>query len=206
MRSNRWSGPGYGRLLLVGLGLSALLVHGRELDIRARPAGDETYSVNFCARPSPDSVLGVPPHAFVGLGQRTAPGQRGFVAVGTVPGIQPKALVGFSKLIEPVPTTLDDEGYASVLQNCFSVIAGHSEFEHARRLAQAALARMSTAAPAGQVGVAYGLPAEESAKLFARVARLFTGRGMKLPPRRESEPPLAYMRRVIDQNNSVREP
>jgi hypothetical protein len=170
----------------------------RELDLR-KVAGDE-HAVVLCARPSPDSAAAVPAHAFVAFSYKTGAGDREYLAVGTVSGVQPKALLGFSTVFSPIPARLSEPDYAALKQRCLSLLVDRADFQRSVRLARRSLEAMASAVPAQPVAVAYQLPAEECVKLFVSVAGAFGERGVKVPERREGELPLSYLRRLIDQN------
>jgi hypothetical protein len=188
-------------LALVCLGLAgagSVCAQQRELDLR-KVAGEE-HVVAFCGRPSPDSAAAVPAHAFLAFSHKTGAGDREYLAVGTVSGVQPKALLGFSTAIAPVPARLSEPNYAALQQRCLSLLVDRADYQRSMRLARRSLEAMASSAPAQPVAVAYGLPAEECVKLFVNVANGFAERGVKVPERRDAELPLSYLRRLIDQN------
>src|SRR5690242_18703398 len=91
---------------------------GAAFDATEIPKDAIAYRLSFCARPFPDSALGIPPHAFVALNTVDPAQKRVFHAVGTVKGVQPRALLGHAALLSPVPETLSTPAYASLMQNC----------------------------------------------------------------------------------------
>ena len=163
-------------------------------------------TLSFCARPSPDSGLAIPSHAFVSWSQVPAAGKRGYKAVGTVSGLQPKALVGFSRSITPVPMELTQGDYVSLVERCLNLLVSKTDYQRALKLGQSSLAQIASTIPSQSVSAVYSLPPEDCLTMFVEVMKLFGNKGIALPPRRPSEMPLAYMRRLVEQNATARGP
>ncbi len=191
-------------LILVLLGSVASAAPLKEADLRKAADSDGVVrSLTFCARPSPDSGLSIPPYAAVGWGQRIASSKYLYQAIGAVPGIQPKALLGFSRAITPIPADLSQDEYAAIMDRCFTLIVSKADFQRALRLGNAALAQIAVTMSTQPVSAAYGLTPEQCVKLVVDIMKMFDARSVRPPPRGGSEPPLAYLRRTIEQNSNT---
>src|SRR5262245_21343094 len=103
----------YALMLLVIASARAAPVDPKEV-----PKDAVAYRVSVCARPFPDSGLGIPAHAFLALNTVDPAQKRVFHAIGAVKGTQPRALVGHASMLTPVPDALSTNDYASLIQNC----------------------------------------------------------------------------------------
>jgi hypothetical protein len=168
------------------------------------PKDQVAYRLSFCARPFPDSALGIPPHAFVALNTVDPAQKRVFHAFGTVKGIQPHALLGHGALLSPVPETLSTPAYVSLMQNCLVVPVTKAEYQSAERLVSTQIQRMALTVPKVDVYGVYGLAQDDCADLVVKLMKALPKKGLVVPKQFGSEPAIAYLRRLIDQN--VRKP
>ena len=188
-------------LLLVACLLTGLVYsQARELDLRKRADPDGTYSLSFCARPFPDSALSVPPHAFVAFSHLSATGKRFVRAIGTATLASSNTLLAFSTKISPIPAELEEQAQAMLTERCLTLMVNRAEYQHIMRLAETSSTGEASATSVQPISANYGLSAEGCVELFVRVITPFRDRTVALTPRGHSEPPLAYLRRVIDQN------
>ena len=178
----------------------ASVARAAAVDPKEIPKDAVAYRVSFCARPFPDSGLGIPPHAFVVFNTVDPAQKRVFHAIGSVKGAQPHALVGHGAMLSPVPDALNTNDYASLMQNCLLVPVSRPEYQATERLALAQLSQMSLSVPKTDVYGIYGLTPDDSAALILKVLRNLPKKGVLVPDRFPSEPALAYVRRLIDQN------
>jgi len=176
----------------------------RELDLRKTADPEGVYSLNFCARPFPDSGLSIPPHAYIAWSQLFPTGKRSYKAVGTVTGVQPRALLGFATSVNPVPPEISQPIYTSLSERCLTLIVSKADYQRTMRLGQASLAQIDSAMPTQPVSAVYSLPPDECVNMFSAVMKSFADRGIGLPKRGGNEPPLAYLRRLVEINNSDR--
>jgi hypothetical protein len=158
------------------------------------------YSLSFCARPFPDSALAVPPHAFVAFSHASATGKRFVQAIGTATLAPSNTLLGFSTKISPIPAELEEQAQAMLTERCLTLMLNRAEYQHIMHLAGISSTAKASETSVQPVSANYGLSAEGCVELFVRVITPFRNRNVALTPRSDSEPPLAYLRRVIDQN------
>jgi hypothetical protein len=173
---------------------------GAAFDATEIPKDAIAYRLSFCARPFPDSALGIPPHAFVALNSVDPAQKRVFHAVGTVKGVQPRALLGHAALLSPVPETLSTPAYASLMQNCLIVPLTKPEYQSAERYVAAQLAQMALTVPKADVYGIYGLAPDNCSELFVKMLKSLPKKGLIVPNPFPSEPAIGYLRRLIDQN------
>jgi hypothetical protein len=173
---------------------------GAAFDPNEIPKDAMAYRVSFCARPFPDSALGIPPHAFLALNTVDPAQKRVFHAVGTVKGVQPRALLGHAAMLNPVPVALSTPDYAALMQNCLIVPLTRAEYQAAERIASAQVAQMSLTIPKLDVYGVYGLTPEDCADLFVKVLKSLSKKSLIVPNPFPSEPSIGYLRRLIDQN------
>ena len=183
---------------LLCLPLAAAAAAG--FDPREIPTDGIAYRVSFCARAFPDSALGVPPHAFLALNTVDPAQKRVFHAVGTVKGVQPRALLGSSAMLTPVPVTLNSSDYSALMQNCLVVPVSRAEYQAAERLVNAQVGQMALTIPKTDIYGVYGLTPEDCSGLFVKVLKSLPKKGLVVPPQFPSEPPIGYLRRLVDQN------
>lgn len=170
------------------------------VDPKEIPKDAVAYRLSFCARPFPDSGLGIPPHAFVVFNTVDPAQKRVFHAIGAVKGTQPHALVGHGSMLSPVPDALSTNDYASLMQNCLLLPVSRAEYQAAERVALGQLNQMSLSVPKTDVYGIYGLTQDDSAALVVKVLHSLPKKRVLVPDRFPSEPGLAYVRRLIDQN------
>ena len=89
-----------------------------------------------------------------------------------------------------------------LMERCLILMLDRTEYQHIMRLAVPSPAAKASTSSVEPVSANYGLSAEGCVELFVRVITPFRNRSVALTPRGESEPPLAYLRRVIDQNTT----
>jgi hypothetical protein len=164
------------------------------------PKDAMAYRVSFCARPFPDSALGIPPHAFLALNTVDPQQKRVFHAVGTVKGVQPRALLGHTAVLNPVPVAISTPDYAALMQKCLIVPLTRAEYQAAERIVSTQVAQMSLTIPKLDVYGVYGLTPEDCAELFVKVLKSLSKKSLIVPNPFPSEPSLGYLRRLIDQN------
>lgn len=184
-------------LLLLDIALPA---HAEVADPLEIPRDGTVYRLGFCARPSPDSAAGVPAHAFVALASVQPSEKRTYQAVGAVAGSQPHGLIGFSAVLNPMPSPLKSLDFGLLISHCLVVEVKRQEFMAARQATEAKLVALSTVVPKADVWGAYGLSAEEVVGLFVQILSPLRVKGLLVPQRVERELPFAYLRRLIDQN------
>lgn len=170
------------------------------VDPREVPKDQVAYRLSFCARPFPDSGLGIPTHAFLALNTVDPAEKRVFHAFGTVKGVQPRGLLGHGVLLSPVPAALSTADYVSLMQNCLVVPVSRVEYLAAERVVTGQANAMALSVPKADVYGVYGLAPEDCAALFVRVLKSLPKKGVIVPPQFASEPPIGYLRRLIDQN------
>jgi hypothetical protein len=164
------------------------------------PKDQVAYRLSFCARPFPDSNLGVPPHAFIALNTVDPAQKRVFHAFGTVKGTQPRALIGHAAILNPVPATLTTAEYSSLMQNCLVVPVSKNEYQAAERMVYSQVSAMALTVPKSDIYGVYGLAPDGCAAMFVKVMKALPKKGVLVPEQFGSEPPIAYLRRLIDQN------
>jgi hypothetical protein len=164
------------------------------------PKDQVAYRLSFCARPFPDSNLGVPPHAFIALNTVDPAQKRVFHAFGTVKGTQPRALIGHAAILNPVPATLTTAEYSSLMQNCLVVPVSKNEYQAAEKMVYSQVSAMALTVPKTDIYGVYGLAPDGCAAMFVKVMKSLPKKGMMVPEQFGSEPPIGYLRRLIDQN------
>jgi hypothetical protein len=168
------------------------------------PKEGVAYRVSFCARAFPDSGLGIPPHAFLALNTVDSTQKRVFHAIGTVKGTQPRALLGQAAMLSPVPEVLSAPNYAGLMQNCLVIPVSRAEYQTVEKLVNTQVGQMALTIPKTDIYGIYGLAPEDCSALFVKVVKLLPNKGLLVPKQFPSEPPIGYMRRLIDQN--IRKP
>jgi|RhiMethySRZTD1v2_1073278.scaffolds.fasta_scaffold1616184_1 hypothetical protein len=164
------------------------------------PKDGVAYRLSFCARAFPDSALGIPPHAFLALNTVDPAQKRVFHAVGTVRGVQPRALLGHAAMLTPVPAALSTPDYGALMQNCLVVPVSRAEYQVAERLVVGQVEQMALTIPKADIYGVYGLAPEDCSALFVKVLKSLSKKGLLVPKQFPSEPPIGYLRRLIDQN------
>ena len=103
-------------------------------------------------------------------------------------------------MLTPVPAALSTKDYVGLMQNCLVIPVNHAEYQNAERLSLAQLKAMALTVPKSEVYGVYGLTPDDCAVLMVTVLQTLPKKGVLVPERFASEPALAYMRRLIDQN------
>jgi len=188
------------RIAFVLLSLLFASAAAAAFDASEIPKDGVAYRLSFCARAFPDSALGVPPHAFLALNTVDSTQKRVFHAVGTVKGIQPRALLGHAAMLTPVPVALSTPDYSALMQNCLVVPVSRAEYQAAERLVNGQVGQMALTIPKTDIYGVYGLAPEDCSALFVKVLKSLSKKGLLVPNQFPSEPPIGYLRRLIDQN------
>jgi hypothetical protein len=190
------------RLVLPTLLVLTVPVQANTLDFRKQPDQDGRYSVAICARPSPDSARGVPAHAFVVWRQASHDHdvERVSRAAGYVPNGELRSFIGSSTSLGSNASQLSQEAYGFTEGPCLELLVSKREFEATGNLAPASFKRMASAKPETEAGKVYSLEQEDASGFIAEIAVRFSNRGLYVPKRRLGEPPLAFVRRLIDAN------
>jgi hypothetical protein len=170
------------------------------VDPKEIPKDAVAHRLSFCARPFPDSGLGVPAHAFLALNTVDPAQKRVFHAFGTVKGVQPRGLLGHASMVGPVPTELNTADYSALMQNCLLIPVTRAEYQAAERVVMSQVNAMALTIPKVDIYGVYGLAADDCAALFVKVLKMLPRKTVLVPDQFPSEPPLAYARRLIDQN------
>ena len=169
----RLPGVGITHLMRIACALLSLVlfvpVARAAFDPQEIPKDAVAYRLSFCARPFPDSALGVPPHAFLALSTVDPSQKRVFHAIGAVKGAHPHALVGHATTLTPVPATLSTADYAALMQTCLIVPLSGTEYQNAERLILVKLNAVSLTIPKSDVYGVYGLAPEDCEALFVKV-------------------------------------
>ncbi len=170
----------------------------RVLDLRKR-SDPADYEIGLCARPSPDSALNLPGHAFVSFSSKSGGQPRRYVAVGhtTNAGLG-RVLLSYVKPLGPVPGHLAEELYTSTKEQCLVAKVDKEAFEKAMDLTRDPLSKLGILTSTDEVRIAYSLGAQDCMTFMTTVAR--TIGSIKIPPRLETDLPLAYLRKLIEQN------
>ncbi len=192
------------RCALAPLLLLAMPVQANTLDFRKQPDLDGRYSVAICARPSPDSASGVPAHAFVVWRQASNDVERVSRAAGYVPNGELRSFIGSSTSLGSNASQLFQEAYGFAVKPCLELLVSKREFEATRNLAPASFKRVASVKAETEAGKVYSLEQEDASELIAEIAVRFSNRGLYVPKRRSGEPPLAFVRRLIDANAAGR--
>jgi hypothetical protein len=182
-------------LLVVTSAASAWAMDPNEI-----PKDEVAYRLSVCARPSQDSGLGIPAHAFIALNTVDPAQKRVFHVIGAVKGAQPHALVGHGVMLSPIPDVLTTKDYASLMQNCLLLPVSRAGYQNAERLVTGQLNQMALSIPKGDVYAIYGLTPDDSAALIVKILQSLPKKSVLISERFNSEPGLAYVRRLIDQN------
>jgi hypothetical protein len=184
--------------------LVAVSVQAHTLDFRKQPDPDGRYSMAICARPSPDSVAGIPPHAFVVWRQVTNQVEHMSIAVGYAPNDALKPLIGSSTSLRSDENHSSQElyGRGSSVEPCLELVVNKREFDAAATQARAPLRRMGATHAESAAALVYSLGQEDASEFVTEMAARFSSRGLYVPRRRLGEPPLAFVRRLIDANAS----
>lgn len=164
------------------------------------PKDGPSYRLSVCARSFPDSGLGVPAHALLILNTVDPAQKRVFHAVGTVKGVQPRALIGHAALLSPIPDALATKDYASLMQNCLVLTVTRAEYQAADRMVAGQLANMALTVPKADVYGIYGLAPDDCVAMIVKVLKSVQKKGLVVPNRPPAEPAIGFVRRLIDQN------
>ena len=170
-------------------------------DFRTQSDADARYSIAICARPSPDSASGVPPHAYVVWREANDQGERVSRAVGYAPNEGLKALIGPSTSVG-TGVGQPSRGAAPGVRPCLELLVNKREFAAAESIARATVKRDSATQTGPEAITVYNLAQEDASGIIAEIATRFSNRGLYVPGRRAGELPLAYVRRLIDANAS----
>jgi hypothetical protein len=180
----------------------AMPAEANHFDFRTQPDADARYSIAICARPSPDSASGIPPHAFAVWREVNDGGERVSMAVGYAPNDGLKALIGSSTNGSPVASQSSQGASAGGVRSCIELLVNKREFATAANVARAPFKRVGTAQAEAEPTAVYSVAQEDASTSIAEVATRFSNRGLYVPGRRAGELPLAYVRRLIDANAS----
>jgi hypothetical protein len=186
--------------ILLSLLVATSAANGQTMDPNEIPKDAVAYRLSICARPSQDSGLGIPAHAFIALNTVDPAQKRVFHAIGAVKGAQPHALLGHGVMLSPVPDALTTKDYASLMQNCLLLPVSRAEYQTAERLATGQLNQMALSIPKADVYAIYGLTPDDAAALVVKLLQSLPKKRVLISERFTSEPGLAYVRRLIDQN------
>jgi hypothetical protein len=170
----------------------------RVIDLRTRTDPAE-YEIGLCARPSPDTALNLPGHAFVSFSSKLAGQPRHYVAVGhTTNANLGRVLLSYLKPLGSVPGHLAEEVYTSTKEQCLVAKVNKEAFNKAMDLTRDPLSKLGVLTSTDEVRIAYSLGAQDCMTFMTAVAR--TIGGVKIPPRLETDLPLPYLRKLIEQN------
>src|SRR5215475_12831311 len=111
-------------------------------DFRTQPDAEARYSIAICARPSPDSASGIPPHAFVVWRQADDGRERVSMAVGYAPNDALKALIGSSTSGSPVGSETSEGASGGGVRSCIELLVNKREFATAANVARAPFKRV----------------------------------------------------------------
>ena len=173
----------------------------RVIDLRTRTDGSGEYELGFCARPSPDVPLGVPGHAFVSFSAKPSGSQRTYVAVGhTTKAAVPSVVLSYVKPLGPVSGYLGEELYTAAKEQCLVAQVNKEDYDKAFALTKDPLAGAGLAVSAAPVRLAYSLGERDCITFMTQVIQTIGGTTLKVPPRKASDLPLSYLRRLIEEN------
>jgi hypothetical protein len=177
----------------------AIAAPHRVLDLRNQTDATGEFSVSLCARPSPGPA-GIPGHAFVAYSYLPASGgRRQFLALGFTTAASPvQGLLSFSSLLAEPEGFLGEEKFSHVKEQCLVLLVNKAEFDRAY-----AVALPYGAVPAFKdvrYAARYSLASNDCVTFAVRVAQLFAAGGLKVPERKLTDTPAAYLRRLVDAN------
>lgn len=159
--------------------------------------------ISICARPSPSTV--VPGHMFIAFSLLDKEGKRDYSSVGHTTSVTTaKALLSFNGILAPVAGYIGEERYTSTKEKCLVLKVNKDDYKNAFALAQPNISDLilGLTAPDAQhpVLLNYTLGENDCMGLAIQVVKAFVSKGVKVPERKITELPLAYLRRLIDSN------
>lgn len=167
----------------------------KQIDLRNQSDASGEYSISLCARPSPGPA-GLPGHAFVAYSFLPASGQnRQFLAVGFTTDAAVKGLLSFNAALAEPPGYLGEELFTHVKEKCLVLLVNKAGFDRA-------YAKLTVQVPGfGNLKylAVYRLTQNDCVTFMTGVASLFAPQ-VKVPPRKATDLPLDYLRKVIDAN------
>lgn len=179
--------------------LTPAMASGKVIDLRRQTDSDGVVrEISYCARPSPDSAMKLPGHAFVTFATVDASGRTKFRSVGHTTFNVGAALLSYTGLLKADGAVVS-EIYTSSKQRCLTTLVNRPAFDAVYQQAMNPLAALGFSAEV-PYALSYTLGAEDCLGFMIRVAKRFQADGMKLPARGAVELPLDYLRRMIDAN------
>jgi hypothetical protein len=172
----------------------------RQLDLRNQTDASGEYSVSLCARPSPDTLLSLPGHAFVAYSFLPAGSgsARRFLAVGFTTDSAIKGTLSFSKVLAQPTGYLEEEHFTHVKEECLVLLVSKADFD--RAIAKVTPYASVPAFKDLKYVATYSLTQNDCVTFMSSVAEVFVPRGIKLPARTATEFPTTYLRRIILSN------
>jgi hypothetical protein len=86
------------------------------------------------------------------------------------------------------------------VEPCLELVINKREFDAAVNLARTPLKRLGTAKTEPTSVMVYSVGQEDASEFITEMVVRFSDRGLYVPRRRSGEPPLAFVRRLIDAN------
>ena len=189
-----------GNLSVLLLSLAAASAHAaphKEIDLRNKTDANGEYSIAICARPSPGPA-GLPGHAFVAYSEKPAGRERSVLALGFTTNSAVGGVLSFSSLLATPAGFLGEEKFTHMKEECLVILVNEDDFRRAY-----AVARPFYDVPVLQSiaysGV-YSLTNNDCESFATKVAATFKGRGVVVPPRKTTDLPIDYVRKLIDAN------
>lgn len=186
-------------VVLILAALAATAAPHRERDLRNQTDSTGEYSISLCSRPSPGPA-GLPGHAFIAYSHLPPGGSpRKFLALGFTTAAGPiEGLLSFSSRLATPQGFLGEEMFTHVKENCLVLLVNQADFERAYALATpyGAIPRLQDL----RYMARYSLGTNDCMTFAISTAKLFEGKGVKVPARGPLETPQAYVRRLIDAN------
>lgn len=188
-------------LTLVLLIVFASQASSKIVDLRNMSDADGALrEISICARPSPGGA-GLPGHAFVAFARTDSSGGLTFRTLGHTVFKISDAILSYNSLIPATDAALVSEKYTAIKQECLTVQVNADQFQSAYAQASQPLAKLGIKFDEGKpVQKTYSLGVEDCITFAVGIVKRFADRGLKIPERKATDLPLAYVRKLIDAN------
>lgn len=191
------------KTMLIALTTSLIInvsnVSAKEINLSSMSESTGLYEIALCARPSPDSVLRLPGHAFVSFTHIKHNGDITLTSIGhttdtdAIPALN--SYFGY-----PVTGYLGKEKYTSSMQQCLRIKVNKEDYDSAFGLTASPMEQLGLAGDSDLVLRSYALSENDCITFMIEVADVLKPLGLNVPVRGSTELPLKYMERLIRSN------
>jgi len=171
----------------------------KEIDLSNMSDPSGIFEIALCARPSPDTTLSLPGHAFVSFAHIKQNGDIKLTSIGHTTDASAISALN-SYFGDPVSGYLGEEKYTSSMQRCLQIKVNKADYDRAFDLTASPLQQLGLAGDNDLVLRSYALSENDCLTFMIEVADVLKPLGLNVPARGSTELPLKYMERVISNN------